>query len=505
MTLILAALIFSGAAAAGNGAVPTEKYALLKTDVGDGLVCYVACVPKRKQQTLAALIRKTFPFEKIEDPDLVDAEKRTLIPDQEDEDCDSMLCWAASISNTLWMTGWGEHMTNPLSGRSFTSEDDIFQYFVKSFYDGGNNMDFGLQWIFDGVSRSENPPGFGWAHLKRDPSRSDALLPRYSARDLITVTDVAGDYTEISALDSLTEGAPVNLSLEFCSRGSDEGTTHAVTAVGLIADLSAKTPEDRYRYILLANSDNSVEGYEDIPAWKRPDIYSCYPLRVRYNNAGEKVWEVVGYEEEGSSYTRVRTVYTLAPYGSAAAEAAAEKDPRATRNALDTVDLVLYQPFTGKEKDDRDAVSAFGGKGKVWLNFDIVNESYENCDQSFVTRVTVKRLPDGIPVSFQIECNANGELYSLETLKNSICLNDYMKLSGGTYSVLVEVNPARAPKRMTEAYYLNNTRPEITFTVKNDPPPKTGDPGAVILWIACAVTGLIGMAVILFSKKRSER
>ena len=182
-----------------------------------------------------------------------------------------------------------------------------------------------------------------------------------------------------------------------------------------------------------------------------------------------------------------------------------EKDPQATRNALNTADLVLYQPFTSKAKDDRGAQSAFYGKGKVWLHFDIVNESYTDCAQSFMALITVKRLADGETVSFQAECNTDGELYRLETLKNAVCLNDCMDLDDGTYSVTVEINPASSSGRIKEAYYLNNTCSEITFTVKQDPVPVTGDPCPVYLWIAFAVTGLAGMAVILPGIKRAAR
>ena len=60
--------------------------------------------------------------------DLVDAEKWDNDPDPDEEEYDSNQCWAASISNMLWMSGWAEGLTDPRTGSAFRSEDAIFEY-----------------------------------------------------------------------------------------------------------------------------------------------------------------------------------------------------------------------------------------------------------------------------------------------------------------------------------------------------------------------------------------
>lgn len=72
--------------------------------------------------------------------DLMDAEKQNLtaIPDWEPGEVpafmsDSQLCWAASASNALELSGWGRAMTKKHPGKvNFKNEDDIFAYFPIS-------------------------------------------------------------------------------------------------------------------------------------------------------------------------------------------------------------------------------------------------------------------------------------------------------------------------------------------------------------------------------------
>lgn len=66
---------------------------------------------------------------KIIDDAFFDAEKWDCVEaEQYWNDYDYAHCWAASVSNMLWISGWGEQMNNPDTGASFTSEDEIFEY-----------------------------------------------------------------------------------------------------------------------------------------------------------------------------------------------------------------------------------------------------------------------------------------------------------------------------------------------------------------------------------------
>lgn len=430
----------------------------LEVPVGEeGLVCYVTGVPEDKQSELAAEIQSSFPEIKLDENVLTDAEKKTLNEDLSDPDCDSRLCWAASISNTLWETGWGENVQNPDTGESFSSEDDLMAYFISNFSDGSNKMEYGFEWFFDGVSRSIGR-GPGWSAVKNDQSSKYALAPEYSADNLVTVTQITPEDGSINALEPLLKGIPVNISAEIVDYGEESGSGHALTATGVIVDPAAEGTEGYYRYILLADSDNSVEGQESIPAKDRPNIFTCYPLKVTGTGDGGYVWEIVGFSKDDyTDYTRLKTVYALAPYGSEEAEAAKETDPEATKDAVSTPDLVLEKVFTSLEEgENAETVTEFKPGDPVVLNFTSANASYVNCTDSFYALVTLKRESDGETVSFYAECQPGDYFECAATLTNSVDLKTLMPLSSGSYSVSVELNPKSAPDRIIEAYYLNN-------------------------------------------------
>lgn len=463
MLILILLILFSTFSIAAE-----SERGLLKVGVGDGLMCFVASAPLNKADTLTTQIKSMFPDIILEDPALIDAEKKTLDDDIEDDDCDSLLCWAASISNTLWAADWGTHLTNPLSGQRFTSEDDIMKYFIQSFTNKGLEMECGFQWIFDGVSQGEYSY-YPRARLKRDISEADALAPQYSAVNMIDISRVSDSHESIIALDSLLEGKPLTLSIEFCSREDDEGDTHAVTAMGLIVNPAARGTDEYYRYILLANSDNSVKGYEGIPADQRPNILTCYPLRLLTNRSGENVWEVVGYSDDETVYTRIRTIYSLPTYGSKAAEAAVETDPQATRNAQKTLDLVPGKIYTSQDKSADEPTDTFVTGSDIWLNFTVINESYVLWEEGFSSRVTVTREQDEESVSFLVEGNPEKFMYMMDRQMNSVLLNSHISLKSGRYRVTVEVNPPTAKGRLPEAYYMNNTVLTQSFVVTEAP------------------------------------
>ena len=57
---------------------------------------------------------------------------------------DTYHCWAAACSNMLWISGWAEGLTNPITRQPFKSEDDIFEYYNVSFSDQGGDSDRGI-------------------------------------------------------------------------------------------------------------------------------------------------------------------------------------------------------------------------------------------------------------------------------------------------------------------------------------------------------------------------
>ena len=74
-----------------------------------------------------------FPYAHIseEGDDVVDAEKYSLYV----EGYDRLLCWAGTASNMLWMAGYAQNAINPLTGETFKSEDEVFDYYRTYFND----------------------------------------------------------------------------------------------------------------------------------------------------------------------------------------------------------------------------------------------------------------------------------------------------------------------------------------------------------------------------------
>lgn len=72
---------------------------------------------------------------------------------------DDLMCWAATASNMLNWTGWGDNLS-----AAGNAEDVIFGYFQDHWTDQGGNMFFGVDWWFDGSNDSQGWTG-GWSQV----------------------------------------------------------------------------------------------------------------------------------------------------------------------------------------------------------------------------------------------------------------------------------------------------------------------------------------------------
>ena len=63
---------------------------------------------------------------KLVDTVFTDAEKYDNEPERK---IDNGYCWAGSISNMLWNSGWAKNYVNPQTGNKFASEDEVFAYY----------------------------------------------------------------------------------------------------------------------------------------------------------------------------------------------------------------------------------------------------------------------------------------------------------------------------------------------------------------------------------------
>ncbi|MCF0143415.1 MAG: hypothetical protein HUJ75_08580, partial [Parasporobacterium sp.] len=64
---------------------------------------------------------------------------------------ETQLCWAASLSNILWNTGWAAKAVNPTTGEAFKNEDELFQFYALNFRDDGAEASEGARWFFTGT------------------------------------------------------------------------------------------------------------------------------------------------------------------------------------------------------------------------------------------------------------------------------------------------------------------------------------------------------------------
>ena len=108
---------------------------------------------QQKEPVLTALSRAYDPESeeplKLTDDAFTDAEKYDS--DDPGEESDSGLCWAAAVSNMLWMSGWAGNYANPQNGRPFTSEDEVFDYYWSRFTNlGVGNIPGAVDWFFMG-------------------------------------------------------------------------------------------------------------------------------------------------------------------------------------------------------------------------------------------------------------------------------------------------------------------------------------------------------------------
>ena len=111
---------------------------------------------------------KTF---KYVDEGLVDAEKCSnklsgytgtwVYEDEYREDPswgDSLLCWAASTSDMLTLSGWKDKAVDEAGNPLFATEDDLFQMYVENFWNNGGYQRFGIQYFFEGQCSGETYP-----------------------------------------------------------------------------------------------------------------------------------------------------------------------------------------------------------------------------------------------------------------------------------------------------------------------------------------------------------
>jgi len=176
-----------------------------------------------------------------------DAEKTS------DNSEDDLLCWAASASNVLEWTGWGQ-----VGG--MTTTDDMFGYFQDHWTDVGGNPYYAWDWWFDGTNDSPNTSS--WAQVDVSGggfwSGEDISDYRYYSTD---------DSAAMATIDSwLHSGYGTTISIGGAG-------AHSITVWGFETDSAGD-----YAGLYVTDSDDDEGG-----TGTRPDKLRYYD--VAYSNS----------------------------------------------------------------------------------------------------------------------------------------------------------------------------------------------------------------------------
>jgi len=213
--------------------------------------------------------------------DLLDAEKYSTVLSGYDKN----LCWAATAANMLWSSGYAQCAVNPATGKAFADVDEVFHYFRGIFTDEFGVPDGAISVFMDGSYPYAD--SFGAARLTGTP---EGLLPEADYQS--GLVDLKSDYTDLSLLEYQSD-----VSFGVLLHGIGRSFSHWLTAVGLVLDETASAAADRYKAIILADSDNSPPGNDSEAAdpsgaaAQAPNSFTVYRLTLENEN-DSPVWTI---------------------------------------------------------------------------------------------------------------------------------------------------------------------------------------------------------------------
>jgi hypothetical protein len=232
----------------------------------------------------------------------VDAEKYSL----DLSDYDSLLCWAGTASNMLWTSGYAQEAVNPFTGENFKSEDEVMDYCRKVFTDEAGDPAGVFDYLFEGVYPYMGEEGIS---LPRDENANyGGLLPEVDAGCgfIEQLCDDKGNDSDI--LSELNDLSDVSAGAWLRWFNVDENAyadgAHWLTIAGLTKDDTEADFRNKYKGIILADSDNTPVREDDYSsdspedraklAAAQPNIYTFYNLSWE-NLAGENAFVIVDY------------------------------------------------------------------------------------------------------------------------------------------------------------------------------------------------------------------
>ena len=462
---------------------------------------------------------------RVEEASFIDAEKWNCLEEKPFEyygGYDTLHCWAASCANMLWLSGWAGSIKNPRTDQPFSSEDDIFAYYNVCFTDRGSDADRAIDWFFmqeyflsgtssgAGVTK-QDAGGFRKEFVSSLAQTQYDLVER--PLDIDKMLRVAADPENRSVFE---------VSLGSVSSSGLSGSQHAVTGIGLITDPDADDIADKYKAIILIDSDNDgIPTKEERPEWDeiivrlkaaepfsdeyfsimnelisymegrkplRPNSYTVYKLRYSKDVNGTPYWELVGYSDDDA--TALYDIDELPCPSNKVISGCIEDKGSMDVNA--DVDLTLDNLFTTSNEeslpdpylipDDTKKIEFERGE-PVNINYFLANRSNvdlggEQSDgEDVLVDWIVTRDSDGSTVAsgsvsqrFIIfkGIEAGAMLYLNKTASG------YEKWQPGAYTATVGFNK---DGKVREAYYKNNLDRTVHFTITGEADPEHSDDG----------------------------
>ncbi|MBR2693709.1 MAG: hypothetical protein IKE69_05805 [Thermoguttaceae bacterium] len=199
---------------------------------------------------------------------------------------DSSMCWAASAANVLAYTKWGYAVSvsgdNP-ADRLFTNEQEIYDYYIDNFSNGGGTLTYAFNWLVNGISSDAE----GWAHAEGD---GGALFPGVTVSKVRTTLYASGLKGNLigKMAEHLKKGEGITASVGWFTAEAPVNRTsgHAFTVWGYTYDTSYRsTDPNYYTGLIVTNSDDATKTLQTIPIeWN--EEYSMYHLDHFMYNKG---------------------------------------------------------------------------------------------------------------------------------------------------------------------------------------------------------------------------
>ena len=338
----------------------------------------------------------------------IDAEKVHLDKSSGWENTDAEMCWAGSVSNMLIFSGWGQTSTK----NTFSNEDELYDYFERSFTDDGLKQAKGLKWFFNGVNPDQERDSDG--HVMNGNDTVDSLCSQERWTDDATKNgaDLAGYAQEalgdgydaanegcgalLQSLLKLKEGQSTGLGVGFVSSSGQEGTGHAVTAMGYIRNPESDESTS-LEAIFISDPDNSKE--DGAERAELPNILEMYPVKegsytnnwsievsslylelyggvdydaVDLDNLDALFDENVTEDDIPTNKTFILTYASLLPYDDEALLVGVEEE--GSQNALKDVDFAVTRCLARDSLQSDTTTAAV--EEDVWLWCKLINASY---------------------------------------------------------------------------------------------------------------------------------